>query len=89
MYVGSGFDSACPDCLAEIYELQAMKPPSYTYSGCGLTYEGHRHMEQVRRQAEEDARQLILEAREEAEYSRVLQQAVHDELDRRAKKAHG
>jgi hypothetical protein len=88
MYATGGFDSTCPDCLAEIYELQA-KHFGGTYSGCGLSLEGHRRMVKVRQQAKEDAEKLISETREEEEYARVLQKAVHDELDRRARRAAG
>jgi hypothetical protein len=86
MYVGGGFDSSCPDCLAEIYELQAKYPgTSDKYSGCGRSSEGHRQIREVRKQAEEDASKLILEERKKAVYERVLEKAFQDELDRRTK----
>jgi hypothetical protein len=90
MYVDGGFDSSCPDCLAEIYGLQAKYPGSSDkYSGCGLSIEGHRRLAQVRKQAEEDAARIVLEERERAEYARIFQKAVHDEIDRQARGATG
>jgi hypothetical protein len=83
MYADPGFDPTCPDCLAEIHELQAKRPPPDRYAGCGLSSEGHRQMREVRKQAEEDASKLILEQRKKAVYERVLEKAFQDELDRR------
>ncbi len=75
-----GWDSECPDCRIP------NKYGGHTYKACGLTKGEHRRMSKLRKQAEEKAHQLMVEARERDLLPRAIIKMAYDEAERQTKR---
>lgn len=63
---GNKYYSTCPDCGSD---------------PCGLSKREHRHMERLRAQAERQAHQLVVQARERELLPRALIKEVYDKAE--------
>jgi hypothetical protein len=88
-YASGDFYPKCPDCIADVREIQAAGNRSVVYTGCGLTKDEHLRIEKAREQAEIRAREIVAQAREHALQSmekellpRAILHLVYEEAER-------
>jgi hypothetical protein len=67
------YDTDCPDC--RVYSAAGVW---VRCEPCGLTYEEHRRMSKLRKQAEKQAHQLVVQALERELLPRALIKEVYD-----------
>jgi hypothetical protein len=71
------YDTGCPEC--RVYNAGGVW---VRCEPCGLTYEEHRRMSTLRAQAEKQAHQLAMQARERQLLPRALIKEVYDKAER-------
>jgi hypothetical protein len=74
------FDRYCPDCQANYERLKAARKPQWA-CGCGLTVGEHKRIARARVQAENVARERMLQAKERDQLPLAMIKEVYDDSE--------
>lgn len=76
--ISGDWDAQCPDC-----GLQEIPGKCGTFiAPCGMTWEEHREMRDLRKEAERRAHQLVMEAKKRDLLPQAILKAIYDETER-------
>jgi hypothetical protein len=69
------FDPYCPDCRTP------SKYGGYSLKACGLTKAEHKRMRNLRKQAQEEAHKLVMQAKERTLLPEAILKEVYDQTE--------